>query len=127
MALVDEKYVSVDEAAELLKVGRSTLWRWISQGDLPAYRFGRRRVLIQLDDLDKLIAPVRREKEGGMAGPEQEEPGPLTETERKTGLEALAKLRALQEEMLGRRDGVLFPSAAEELHKLREQRTRKLK
>ena len=127
MAVIDENYVSVDRAAELLRVGRSTLWRWISQGDLPAYRFGRRRVLIRREDLDKLITPLSGEKGGGMAGLKQEELGPLTETERKAGVEALRKLRALREEMLSRREGVLFPNAAEALHELREQRTRQLR
>jgi len=126
MPTIQEDYVSVDKAAELLKVSKSTLWRWITLGDLPAYRFGRRRVLIKRKDLDRLITPTHKEKGGRMTTAEQDTLGPLTETEQKSGLAALAKLRALQEEMLGRRKGMLFASSSEDLHELREQRTREL-
>lgn len=127
MAMIDEHYVSIEEAARLLKVGKSTLWRWVSQGDLHAYRLGRRRVLIKRQDLDRLITPLYGEKGAGRASLEQEGLGPLTEIEQKIGLEALAKLRVSQEEMLRQRSGALFPDAAEDLHKLREQRTRQLR
>jgi len=125
MAMIREDYVSVDQAAELLKVSKSTLWRWITQGDVPAYRFGRRRVLLKRKDLDRLIAPAHKEK-GGRTATEQDKLSPLTEAEQKAGLAALEKLRALQEEMLRRRGGILFHNAAEDLHELREQRTREL-
>ncbi|HUX86844.1 MAG TPA: helix-turn-helix domain-containing protein, partial [Chloroflexota bacterium] len=62
MQLINEDYLSVAEAAELLKVAKSTIWRWINQGDLPAYRFGHRHVLINQKDLSRLIAPARAEK-----------------------------------------------------------------
>jgi excisionase family DNA binding protein len=38
------EYLTVAEAAELLKVHKSTIWRWIESGSLPAYRVGRRGV-----------------------------------------------------------------------------------
>lgn len=61
-----------------------------------------------------------------MANPGQDQLGPLTETEQKAGLAALAKLKTLREEMLHQREGTLFPNAAEDLHKLRAERTRQL-
>ena len=62
MPLIEEHYLSVTKAAELLKVSKSTLWRWIGQGDLPAYRFGHRRVPIKEDDLDRLLVPTGEKK-----------------------------------------------------------------
>ena len=58
-----------------------------------------------------------------MTNLEQGNLGPLTEAEQKAGLAALAKLRVLREELLRRREGVLFPNTTEELDKLRENRT----
>ena len=56
---VDEEYVTVAEAATLLRVAPSTVRRWIREGDVPAYRIGRRRVALRRDDLANLITPAR--------------------------------------------------------------------
>ncbi len=55
----DHEYVTVHEAATLLMVSASSIWRWIGQGELPAYRFGRRRVRLKRMDLDRMIRPAR--------------------------------------------------------------------
>lgn len=49
--IVDEEYVTVAEAASFLKVSPSTIWRWIDQGVLPAYRIGQRRIRLRRVDL----------------------------------------------------------------------------
>ena len=41
MLKVDERYLTLPEVAERLKVSRRTLYRWIKSGDLNAYQFGR--------------------------------------------------------------------------------------
>lgn len=45
MAMPKDNYQSVwltaDDVAELLRVKRSTVWRWARDGKLPAVRFGR--------------------------------------------------------------------------------------
>src|SRR5438067_1635599 len=52
-------YVTVPEAARLLGVSESTIWRWIDRGDLPASRFGRRKVRIKREDLGRVVRPAR--------------------------------------------------------------------
>ena len=58
MRALDEDYVTVTEAATLLRVAPSTVRRWIRDGDVPAYRIGRRRVALKRDDLSNLITPA---------------------------------------------------------------------
>ena len=41
MLKVDERYLTLPEVAERLKVSRRTIYRWIKNGDLNAYQFGR--------------------------------------------------------------------------------------
>jgi excisionase family DNA binding protein len=41
MLKVDERYLTLPEVAERLKVSRRTIYRWIKSGDLVAYQFGR--------------------------------------------------------------------------------------
>jgi excisionase family DNA binding protein len=41
MLKVDERYATLPEVAERLKVSRRTVYRWIKNGDLNAYQFGR--------------------------------------------------------------------------------------
>ncbi len=129
MAVIDEKYLTVAEAAQLLKVSRSTLWRWIDQGRLPAYRFGQRRVLIRQDDLKKLITPARGEKGGGMTEIEKARERlsrPLTKEEQTKGLAALEAARQFKARMLDRRGGKPFSDSVEIIREMREERTREL-
>ena len=53
-----DDYVSVPEAATLLQVSPSTVWRWIARGDLPAYRIGHRRVRLKRRELGRVVRPV---------------------------------------------------------------------
>ena len=39
MLKVDERYLTLPEVAERLKVSRRTVYRWIKDGDLNAYKF----------------------------------------------------------------------------------------
>ncbi len=59
MRALDEEYVTVAEAATLLRVAPSTIRRWIREGDVPAHRIGRRRVALRRADLARLITPAR--------------------------------------------------------------------
>jgi len=129
MAVVDEKYITVAEAAQLLKVSRSTLWRWIDQGKLPAYRFGQRRVLIRQDDLERLFTPARGEKGGGMAEIEKERERlsrPLTKEEQRKALAALEAAQRFAAELRKRHGDQLFSDSAEIVREMREERTREL-
>ncbi len=57
---------TVPEAARLLQVSQTTIWRWIASSKLPAYRIGPRRIRIRREDLQRVIRPVeRRERATG--------------------------------------------------------------
>ncbi len=51
-------YYRVSEAAALLKVSHSTVWRWIKSGKLPAQRVGPKTIRIKQQDLGTILAPV---------------------------------------------------------------------
>src|SRR5688500_7959786 len=59
VSALEEDYLTVTEAAALLRVAPSTIRRWIREGDVPAYRLGRRRVALRRHDLSLLVKPVR--------------------------------------------------------------------
>ncbi len=59
--LDDEEYCTVPEAAALLRVNPSTVWRWIEAGRLPAYRVGLRSIRIKRRHLDRIVTPVNAE------------------------------------------------------------------
>ena len=49
----EEKYLSVDEVCEVLKVSSNTLWRWNKNGYLKPNKVGRKSVYL-LSDIDRL-------------------------------------------------------------------------
>lgn len=57
----DRPFYTVAEAARLLDVSPTTIWRWVETSQLPAYRVGPRRIRIRKEDLEKAIQPARRE------------------------------------------------------------------
>jgi excisionase family DNA binding protein len=56
------RYYTVAQAARLLGVSPSTVWRWIEAEKLAAYRIGPRRIRIREDDLEAAIRPARTTK-----------------------------------------------------------------
>ena len=72
MVAQDEEFVTVAEAATLLRVAPSTVRRWIREGDVPAYRLGQRRIGLRRGDLVSLITPVHAEQERTSAESEEE-------------------------------------------------------
>jgi excisionase family DNA binding protein len=59
------EYFTVNQTASLLHVSPTTVRRWIYDGNLKARKIntGRNaRVLIQKDELDKLLIPIREQK-----------------------------------------------------------------
>jgi excisionase family DNA binding protein len=59
MATTDRPYYTVADAARLLQVSPSTVWRWIAAGRLPAQRLGPKTIRILPEDLDALRQPAR--------------------------------------------------------------------
>jgi excisionase family DNA binding protein len=148
MAVGLDQYVTIAEAAALLKVHRSTIRRWIAQGELPAYRVGQRRLALKRADLDRLVRPAARaaaaregiafpitdprlaalapQEQAAIVAARRAEIPPLTPEQRERGLRAMAEARALREEMLRKRGGVPFPESWELLNELRDERSEQL-
>ena len=121
-----EEYLTVAEAADLFRVNRSTIRRWISAGKLPASRVGARRLALRRADLAKLITPVApRPDERGMVIRTSLDRSPLTAEERRRGLAAMDDADRLRQEILAQRGGQLFtPESWELLNESRDERSR---
>ncbi len=120
--------LSVAEAARVLRISPSTLWRWIGRGEVPAYRIGPKRVWLKKRDLDSVSAPVQQRNGHGGKAKENAQIGErlLTPAERERGLAAIAEGRKFREKLLAARGGVLFSPSWELLHESREERLREL-
>lgn len=49
------RLASLPEAAKRYKVSDRTIRRYIARGDISGYRFGRRAVRVDLDELERLL------------------------------------------------------------------------
>jgi excisionase family DNA binding protein len=83
-SVLSDDYISVQEAADDLKVAKSTVRRWIASGDLPAYRVGKRKIALKRADVAALITPARgyTGKGGNMAQAERQPIRTLTGQEK---------------------------------------------
>lgn len=52
------RLASLDEAAEYARTSRYTIRRRVADGTLTGYRFGPRRILVDLDELDAKLRPI---------------------------------------------------------------------
>lgn len=107
MPAIENEYVTVAEAAALLRVAPSTVRRWIREGDVAAYRLGQRRIALRRGDPASLITPVRamQERESHVPAGDDAKPRRLTSEEKQRGLEALDRIFTLSEEIMARRGG----------------------
>ena len=54
---MDECYVTAKEVADFYGVKASTVWKWVREGKLPAYRIGKgRNYRFKLSELPKLMS-----------------------------------------------------------------------
>ncbi|MGE0540076.1 MAG: helix-turn-helix domain-containing protein [Dehalococcoidia bacterium] len=76
----DPAYATVPEAATILGVSPSTIWRWIASGELPAYRVGHRFMRVRRSELSAIIRPAhpleRASSENKPGAPEHPQPEP---------------------------------------------------
>jgi excisionase family DNA binding protein len=127
-AAQSDEYLTIAEAAALLKVSKSTVRRWIEAGTLPAYRVGSRGVRLKRAEMEQVVIPLMRERRQGerVAQAEQIQIRPLTPQERERGLQALEALRQMRQEILAERGGALFSDSAVLIREEREKRTQEL-
>ena len=64
MLKVDERYLTLPEVAEQLRVSRRTVYRWIKGGDLSAYKFANEYRITESDLKDFLEARRFRARGG---------------------------------------------------------------
>jgi excisionase family DNA binding protein len=128
MRAVDEEYVTVAEAAVLLRVAPSTVRRWIREGDVPAHRIGRRRIALRRADLARLITPARPAAETKInAAVDDPVVGRrLTPEEVQQALQIMDRIQQRAKEIQARRGGKLFPPAWITINEQRDERTRQL-
>jgi excisionase family DNA binding protein len=120
--------VSVPEAARILHVSPSTIWRWIAHDTVPAYRVGPKRVWLKTGDLAKLASTPRESTRIADEDPDEEAEnnGPLTPEERERALAALEAARRFQAKLLASRGGKPFRPSWKDLAEARDERTREL-
>lgn len=128
MQTIDDTYLTVAEAATLLRVAPSTIRRWIKQGDVPAYRMGPRRVTLKRTDLDALVTPTHSNSEKGddVSHTDPGEIRTLTPEEVRRRLKALARAERHAKELLARRGGIPLRPTLDIIHEMREERMREL-
>jgi excisionase family DNA binding protein len=131
MQAIDENYVTVSEAAALLRVAPSTIRRWIRQGELPAYRIGHRRVALRRADLSRLVTPTRPDEArdndvGDVNEVARIKHRTLTAVEVARGLAAMDRAEQHAKDLQAQRDGQVWPGSVEIIHAMREERTRQL-
>jgi excisionase family DNA binding protein len=113
--------ISVKEAAKILHVSESTVWRWIDRDILKAYRIGPKRICLRRAELTPAIRQLRKDERDLRKYFLPEAPGPKFSTE-----EVLRRARALSAELLAKRGGVLFPESWIDINEMRDERSEQL-
>lgn len=131
MSAFEEDYLTVTEAAALLRMAPSTIRRWIREGELPAYRLGRRRVALRRTDLSLLISPVRTDEAQGDNDRDHGEierikGRKLSPEEVAQGLAAMDRAERHAKELQARRGGQPFPDSVDTIREMRAERDRQV-
>jgi excisionase family DNA binding protein len=109
-------FYTIQEAAKVLRVSEGTVWRWVRDRKLPAYKVGDRAIRIKKEDLPKVLK--RTDMEAKMV----ERTATSDKEQQLLALKQAGALRAKIE----RRVGKPLPSSAEEIRALREERARRV-
>jgi DNA binding domain, excisionase family len=122
-----EDFYTIAEAAALLKVSPSTVWRWIDQGKLSAYRVGDKKIRIEMREVASIVRPFGESaRRGGAMNKEAEGSAwisPTKSDQREDQLKVIESARRLQVKILARRKGRLLPESAVDIAAAREERT----
>lgn len=136
--MTERDYYTVAQAAEILEVSTTTVWRWIRAELLPAYRAGPKNIRIKKSDLNRVITPAR---ESARAAIEREEVNPmkalmpsfttrtvtpLTEEQAQQAVQAMQDADAAIAAIRARRQGKPLSSSAPIIREAREERSEQL-
>ncbi len=125
---LDDDYLTIGQAADLLHVNKSTIRRWIAQDRLPAYRVGPRRVALKRADLARLITPVGAAvARGGVGSLGAGSVRCPTREEQERGLAAIEDLRRLHQELDAKYGRRLSTPSWELLEIARDERCQQLR
>jgi excisionase family DNA binding protein len=117
----DHEYLTVREAAELLRVSVPTIRRWIASGRLSVERPGVRSLRIRRSSLRKLGGGKNRHVRGNV------EMETVERKERATRVDRLiADLQEINRDLLKRRGGEPLPSSVPLIRQARRARARQL-
>ncbi len=108
-------FYTIQEAAKLLRVSEGTVWRWVRDQKLPAYRVGDRAIRIKKEDLPSVI------KKTDMGARTMERAITLDKDQQLLVLKQAEALRAKIESRVGKP----LPSSVQEIRALREERARR--
>lgn len=121
---------TVTEAANLLGVSVSTVWRWVDSGKLAGFRVGPKAIRIRRQDVHDTVRPLRRRDEPTTMSvvfvDAEAASGPLTKEERERGIAALASVDQLTEAILKRRKGRHLSDSSTMIRASRDERSRRI-
>ena len=130
MAITADEYLTVPEAAALLKVSPSTIWRWMKRSELRAYRVGRRHVRLKKAELDQAVPLAVRSQQAIRWGVQNDQIAqlrrPLTDEEKRRWEAAAEQAEQDAKALLAERGGERFSPSWELLDEVRNERTRQL-
>jgi excisionase family DNA binding protein len=120
-----EEFVSVREAAALLRVSESTVWRWLNEDRVPSYRVGPKRVLLKRADLTPRPRHSRREARG-LSEADRKRLNAFPMSPRTPGVDPVALARALHAKQRAKPGWGSGPEAWEDINEARDERSREL-
>lgn len=120
----EPEYCTIAEAAELLRVSKPTVARWIDSGRLPAKRFGSRVIRILRADLRDMAEPIGPRRKMTREEIERYTIGSVSGT--RSEKEVMASIEAINKRILARRSGKPFESSVPLIHEARRERDERL-
>jgi excisionase family DNA binding protein len=121
---------TVAEAASMLGVSPSTIWRWVDAGKLPAFRVGPKAIRIRRQDVEAAVRPRDVDVMPGAATrihtDIKDALRPMTPEEKARALAWLDHADKLRAEIRAQRKGVPLPDSVEVIREAREERSRRL-
>lgn len=130
MSISPHEYLTVAEAAELLRVSVSTIRRWIRTGSITAHRAGQRRLLLRRADVTRAMRAVGPTTNGATRGylsptPWDRDESRRTAAARAPELRTPEEANGLAEQTRARlpASGIMTPEAWELIREGRELRT----